>query len=429
LRWDTTVGNLMLVGALGSGLSSTVIRLAAALGRCSTALACHAYVIDGLGNPALDAVGSMEHCGGVIRVGEHERIDRLLRRLIAEIDRRQVGLAATGDVRVVLFVDGLSELRRSLDSIERLTSLAMLDRILDAGPAVGVVSCITTDGTSGGSNAAAAERWVFHVDDTATARAAGLRGAVVSDEHPGRLRIASSGLEAQVASADRITARRSGRTAVSRPAVIATLPVDVDPTTLPHSQVVATTSRPIRHLVLGVSSDDLAPAVLALADGDHLFVGGSARAGKSSALDQLARAWSQIDGPGSVVRWGDLPAPELAERLEVDDGRSTLLVVDDADRVTDSDGMIAAVLEGTVPRVTIAAAARMEAVRSAYGHWTREITRSRCGLVLTSFGEIDGELLGVTLPRRMSIPPRPGLAWLIDGQGHRLVQVAGRLPP
>ena len=86
------------------------------------------------------------------------------------------------------------------------------------------------------------------------------------------------------------------------------------------------------------------------------------------------------------------------------------------------------IVGGRRPGVTIIAAARLEAVRVAYGHWVREVTRSRCGLIMTSVGEVDGELLGATLPRRSVIPPRPGLGWLIDAQGHRLVQVAARMP-
>ena len=89
--------------------------------------------------------------------------------------------------------------------------------------------------------------------------------------------------------------------------------------------------------------------------------------------------------------------------------------------------------------VTIAAAARLEAVRVAYGHWVREVTRSRCGLILTAAGEVDGELLGVTLPRRTVIPARPGprvadrRAWAPAGAGRcqnacmtRIVTVADR---
>jgi hypothetical protein len=48
-------------------------------------------------------------------------------------------------------------------------------------------------------------------------------------------------------------------------------------------------------------------------------------------------------------------------------------------------------------------------------------------MILTSVGDLDGELLGATLPRRTIIPPRPGLAWVIDLDGHRLVQLAARM--
>ena len=93
----------------------------------------------------------------------------------------------------------------------------------------------------------------------------------------------------------------------------------------------------------------------------------------------------------------------------------------------DPDGVLAGLL--TRSGVTFAVAARLEAVRVAYGHWTRDVARSRCGLIMTSMGDVDGELLGATLPRRSMIPPRPGLAWIIDQDGHRLVQVAARMPP
>jgi DNA segregation ATPase FtsK/SpoIIIE, S-DNA-T family len=103
-----------------------------------------------------------------------------------------------------------------------------------------------------------------------------------------------------------------------------------------------------------------------------------------------------------------------------------LVVVDDAERVDDPAGVLARL--AARPGVTFAVAARLESVRASYGHWTREIARSRCGLIMSSMGDVDGELLGATLPRRPPMPPRPGLAWVIDHDGQRLVQVAARLP-
>jgi S-DNA-T family DNA segregation ATPase FtsK/SpoIIIE len=134
-----------------------------------------------------------------------------------------------------------------------------------------------------------------------------------------------------------------------------------------------------------------------------------------------------------VVRLGRQVAPagvldEVDELLAGPHPRPpVLVVVDDAERVDDPDGDIARLVGRS--GVTFAVAARLEAVRVAYGHWTREVARSRCGLIMTSMGDLDGELLGATLPRRSPILPRPGLAWAIDHEGHRLVQVAARMPP
>jgi S-DNA-T family DNA segregation ATPase FtsK/SpoIIIE len=187
-------------------------------------------------------------------------------------------------------------------------------------------------------------------------------------------------------------------------------------------------------LVVGLAADDLGVVALRVPVGDHVFIGGAARTGRSTALRQIEAAWRTARPDDPVVRVerrrpiADQLADQLADVIDgCGDGRRVLLVVDDADRVDDPDGTLGRMLAR--PDVTIAVAARLDAVRVAYGHWTRDVARSRCGLIMTSNGELDGELLGATLPRRSSIPPRPGLAWMIDQRGHRLVQVAARMPP
>ncbi len=427
LRWDVTAGNLLLVGTLGSGVTSTIVSLAAAACRMSSPDHLHLYVIDGYGDRSLDGVAQIAHCGGVIRLGDAERVERLLRRLDAEIDRRAAG-SDDVDPTILLMIDGIGPLRRSLDTVDRLPVLAVLDRVLEAGPAAGITTCCSTDGANAGTPVPAADRWVFAVDEHAAAHL-GVR-AVSGDRPPGRLRIMSSGLDAQVALGADGLAALSGRESGVGPRAVEVLPAWIDPAELPASSHRSTTGRSVRQLVVGRRADDLEPAVLEVPAGDHIFIGGAGRTGTSTVLAQVAAAWRSLEGDGSVVEWSRSSQDSsvaLAGPGQAVPGRM-LLVIDDAERVDDTDGVIASILRRSDGVVTIAAAARLDAVRAAYGHWIREIVRSRCGVIMTAPGEIDGDLLGVVLPRRTPIPARPGLGWIIDGRGHRLVQFAGRLP-
>ena len=104
-------------------------------------------------------------------------------------------------------------------------------------------------------------------------------------------------------------------------------------------------------------------------------------------------------------------------------GRPVLLIVDDAERVADPGDRLAALLTERRPGLLVAAAGRPDGLRSLFGHWTAVIRRSRIGVLAAACTDIDGDLLGELLPRRRPLPPRPGLAWLIDGAGRRLAQV------
>jgi S-DNA-T family DNA segregation ATPase FtsK/SpoIIIE len=101
-----------------------------------------------------------------------------------------------------------------------------------------------------------------------------------------------------------------------------------------------------------------------------------------------------------------------------------LVVVDDCERFDDPHGRLADRLGRAPGMTTVFAAGRADALRVAYGHWTTLCRRSRLGLVMAGGAELDGDLLGAVLPRRTPIPPRPGLAWLVDGSGQSLVQLA-----
>ena len=405
LRWDRTSGNLLLVGPVGSGTTTALRTLAwSAIG--STAPGdCHLYVLDAHGEPGYDALGVAAHVGAVVRTVESERVDRLLRRLSTELDRRTDSGARRP--AIVLLIDGLGALRTSLASVDRTDAATRLDRILRDGPACGIVTAAACDdSTAARLTSIGADRWDFVA--------------------PGRVRLAASALFAQLV-AD-VPPVPDQVDATGGPPAITTLPEVVTPEALAACADPAEVPGP-GAIAIGLGAADLSPDGVWVADGDHVLVAGAARTGVTTALRQLERGWRTLHPEGKVVRVDRTRRPD---RCHLDgvvaSAVPVLIAVDDADRVDDPDGWLASVVADRRPGLLVVAAGRLESIRGAYGHWTREVARSRCGLLMTSATDVDGDVLGTVLPRRAMIDARPGLAWVIDGRGHRLVQVAARMP-
>ena len=428
LRWTPCDGNLLLVGAVGAGTTTACTAVVAAGARASPPEALHLYVIDAQGEAAWSAFDSLAHCGAVVRVSELERLTRLLARLAGELDRRATD--GRREPSIVVAIDGYAAVRDALDDLAHVEAATRLDRVLRDGPAVGIVAAVTTDGSSSrGLAVPRSATWVFHVVDDGVARTAGLRGPVVGPGWPGRFRVVESGLEGHIVhDPEPLSDIATSDGGAIGPPPVSVLPEVVDADSF-DTHVGSAVTHPRNdlpvELPIGIGADDLEPVRLVVPSGDHVFIGGGARTGRSTALRQVEVAWRCAHPGARAVHLDRHHAVETALTDDPPDGTPLLVVVDDAERVDDPQGTLARLV--TQPGVTFAVAARLEAVRVAYGHWTRDVARGRCGLIMTSMGDVDGELLGATLPRRTPIPPRPGLAWAVDQAGHRLVQVAARM--
>jgi S-DNA-T family DNA segregation ATPase FtsK/SpoIIIE len=189
---------------------------------------------------------------------------------------------------------------------------------------------------------------------------------------------------------------------------------------------------------VGVSDADLGPAVLALHPGDHVFVGGRSRTGRSSALVLLAQRLRAADPELLVAALAlrSSPLQRCGAELVVtdaaglaalgvlrDSGRRAVLLVDDAERV-DDDGTLAGLVAAAHGRVHVVAAGRPDVVRSLYGHWTAAVRRSRLGVLLQPDLDVDGDLLGAVLPRRQPVVPVPGRGFLVVDGRAEVVQLA-----
>lgn len=429
LRWSPDDGNLAIVGAAGSGTTTTLRSVLAALTTRRPPGACHVYVVDARGDERLDDLAGTAHCGGVVRPHERERMSRLLRRLATELDDRRAAADHAGRPAIVLAVDGMSALRTALDDPLDHGDLDLLARVVTEGPAAGVVTVLTAERPAGlpaAVLASCASRWVGHLDDPAEASVCGLRAVDVPNGGPGRIVVAGVRLLAQVAALDPVASTDAGG-----PAPIAVLPAAVR--VRPGGVV---TGEGDAHLVVGVDHESLVAASLGVPDGEHVLVAGPARSGRSSALAAVVASWRavhphgevQVVAPRRTTCWPDSVDVDTAlaamERLGI--GSPGLLVVDDAERV--DAPRLATLAAERRPGLLIAAAGRPDALRAQYGHWTTVVRRSRVGILLAAGADIDGDLLGELLPRRPPIPPRPGLAWLVDATGRRLAQLSHPLP-
>ncbi|MGB8862223.1 MAG: FtsK/SpoIIIE domain-containing protein [Ilumatobacteraceae bacterium] len=433
LRWAPGDGHLLIAGSPGAGVTSTVHTLAVHALTASPSGAgeeVEVYVLDGRGGELLAGLAEHPRCVAVVRLHERERLMRLLHRLRTLARARLAGGPRAG---VVWCIDGLDALRRTLDDVETAAEFDALEEVLADAEAAGISI------VAGVEHAAAVparllancpHRWVMHLVDPHDAGLLGVAASRVPPAGvPGRLFVAASGLVGHVVHIDRQPLRVDGHEPVRRSPAITVVPAVVTDARLSAGTAADRTTA----LPLGIDFASGDPQALHLPDGEHVLVIGGARSGRSTTLARLATAWEQSH-PGGWVgaivprSSSSLVAPEMAADTTLLDrmpgNGPALLVVDDAEAVDDLDGRLAALAGGGRPATWVFVAGRPDALRQLYGHWTSVVRRSRIGLVHTGGSDLDGDLLGVALPRRTPVAPRPGLAWLVCNGEVRLTQLA-----
>jgi S-DNA-T family DNA segregation ATPase FtsK/SpoIIIE len=113
----------------------------------------------------------------------------------------------------------------------------------------------------------------------------------------------------------------------------------------------------------------------------------------------------------------------LAQLRSVDE--PVVLLIDDAEGFDDADGAIAGLLSAGRPDLHVVAAGRSDSLRTLYGHWTRVVRRSKTGVLLRPNIDLDGDLLGVMLPRRSPVRLGAGRGYLVHNGEWDIVQMAG----
>jgi DNA segregation ATPase FtsK/SpoIIIE, S-DNA-T family len=466
------VTHLMAAGAPRSGRSQLLRTIAGTLALTHSAADVHLYGID-CGNGALLPLAELPHCGAVVSRTQTERAARLLKRLAAELTRRQELLATSGfgDIReqraavpegerlphIFVLLDRWEGFTTTLGELEAGRLTEVITRLLSEGASVGMHLVMTGDRSLlvGRISALCEEKLVFKLAEKEDYRVAGLNPRDLPDDvPPGRAFRAGSGTELQVAllapeasgqgqsaALQAIAAHCRSRDAVGqgtqRPFRVDVLPARISFT---DAWRLRPPAGPLWAMV-GIGGDTLAALGPDLGAGAPCFiVAGPARSGRSTILLSMARSLLAADTPvvlaaprpsplrtladaPGVLRLFDTPtlrAEELATALSSSRGPGVVLI-DDAEILRDCDAgseLSRLIAFGADAGQALVFAGESESIGIGFSGWQVEAKRARRGCLTAPSALPEGDLIGLRLPRDLiGQPPRPGRCLLNTGDG------------
>ena len=447
--WDMAEGNLILGGVPGSGTTTALVAIALTAARALDPQELDIVVLD-MSAGDLEVLTGLPHLVGYAGAGSgaRERQSRLLKFLRAEVQRRRG--APDRSRRMLVLVDGFAALRDEYQDVDGLPLLESFYRSYADGPEVGVHFAMTTTRVKAIPSAideVTTQKWLFRLADRYDYSSAGIKPEQMPADVNGRAVPVLTRLQTHIATpgcgaraAVEHIASRVWPHAPAKPSVVGELPTLVRVGEL---DAVARLAHEPWRLPVGIGEADLKPALLESYEGEHILVAGPPRSGKSTTLLTLAAAArTAADGPepptiaAIASRRSPLAAADLDQvvtdpadaagllaALRLRQG-PVLVLVDDAERIDDSDHALAELLAESPPNVRIAAAGRADDLRTLYSHWTKTLRRSRCGILLQPNVDMDGDLLSARIPRRAPVVMTVGRGYLCLNGGAALIQTA-----
>jgi DNA segregation ATPase FtsK/SpoIIIE, S-DNA-T family len=470
-----TFSHLMAAGAPRTGRSQLLRTIAGALATDYGCADVHMYGID-CGNGALLPLTELPHCGAVVTRTQTERAVRLLRRLGAELSRRQELLAESGfaDVaeqraavspasrlpHIVVFLDRWEGFTATLGDLDGGSLTDAVTRILAEGASTGIHLVMTGDRSllAGRISALCEEKLVFKLAEKEDYALAGLRPRDMPDEvPPGRAFRTGSGVEIQVAllapdasgqgqaAALREIAASCAERDGSVPASRRPFRVDVLPSRITFAEAwrlrPAAGTGPLWGLV-GVGGDELTARGPDLGDGVPAFiVAGPPKSGRSTILAAMARsflaagtpvilaaprpsplrAFAGLDGVAALFHGDNLDEEEFAAALAKAGDRCAVLI-DDAEMLRDCDASVELskiVSFGADSGRALVFAGDADSICVGFSGWQVDAKRARRGCLTGPRTLPEGDLAGVRLTHGvLSQPARQGRCLLNAGDGN-----------
>jgi S-DNA-T family DNA segregation ATPase FtsK/SpoIIIE len=445
-------GNLAVVGSRGSGRSTALRTLAAALVTRHTADELHLYVIDQTAASVLRPLARLPHCGVVATRSERHRTERLVARLGQLADDRAALLSARGvstlaELRradpgapphVVVLVDGWDQLVQNFSGPAEGLRLALV-RLADEGPALGIQFAVA------GGKAVNQSRLIGAIEQVLCLRfdqredLAGF-GVPVRDLPtelpPGRAHRPGSGNAVQVALLDEDASTEAQNAALGEIAATAApaarhLPFRLDdlPTEITWAEAGALPGGApsgVREVLVGVGGDLLGGRVVDLERLDAPFVvAGPGGKGRTAALvlffrQLAARGVPVLVAPGAEADQARFPGATLVDpraAVELVDG--AVVLVDDAGRVPDDSPLVVAALAHPGVRLVLAGD---PASLTGYLGWKARLRTGTAGLLFSAQAG-EGDLIGTTVRIDDAFSAGPGRAFLAVRGERQMVQV------
>lgn len=446
--WDLSKGNLLLIGIPGSGTTTALASLALTAARHRAPSDLDLLILD-LGNGGLADLKFLPHTVAYVGHGgraKEQRV-RFMRFLHEELERRRASVEI-GNPMLIL-IDGLASLRDEYDDYDGQVLLNLLYRAYTEGAALGMHFAVATPRIKTipiAMDEVTTQKWLFRLADTYDYSGQGVKGKNIPAAVPGRCVNSEALLQMHVATPDTSLVeavnkvRQMWSTAEPKSEVIGQLP---DAISVDKLGAHADLSHEPWRIPVGLGEQNLRPVFLEIYEGEHILVAGSTRSGKSTmllAFKEILEQAHAADGqekpdvwaicsrrsPLSTVNFdhlavGEAEIPSLTAQIRLIN-RPTILLIDDADSFADADKSIGNLVDNPPPGLCIIAAGRADELRTLYNHWTKNLRKAKCGILLQPNVDMDGDLLGAKLPRKAPVELTQGRGYAVSNGTVQLIQ-------
>ena len=456
------LGHLVIAGSARSGRTTALRSLVGGLAKSTPADDLHVYAVDCSGG-SLDALAALPHCGAVVSSHEPARAVRLFSTITAELDRRRAQIALLDRPRaaprphLLLLIDGWEAFLAAFEDVDAGAVVDACTRLLREGAAADIHVVATADraGLVGRLASTVENRLVLRLADRTDFSLMGLPARSVPLAMPaGRGFLVDSLLEMQICVLSRdpsapaqlaelaaiaAEARDRDSAPTRRPRRIDPLPALIALADIEAESQTAPAPRGSPRVTLGVGGDELGALHVDLLEaGPGFLVVGPVRSGRSTALATIAdglraSGWHVVAvtprsstlgaHANDIVDAGGIGFNDALAHV----GSPLAVLVDDAELITDLPvardlDRLMCIARDAGHIVVIAGST--DEMGIGFRGFLVDARRARSGILLNPRGPLDGEVLGVRLPRSTACAAAPGRGLLVVRGSITQLQVA-----